>query len=107
MIDPKPENETVSKLRIASWIWFSGRKRRRRYARETTQRGADSLCLAAGRRGQEGQRRRSGEGGVGEGGRSLGAANRWDENERAARVAASAGRETRADRGRREAPVWP
>src|SRR6266851_3782586 len=53
--DPKPENETVSKLRMASWIWFSGRKRRRRYARETTQRGADSLCLAAGRRGQEGQ----------------------------------------------------
>src|SRR5207253_10855038 len=43
-------------LRKASWMWFSGRKRRRRNARETTQRGADSLCLATGRRRQEGQR---------------------------------------------------
>src|SRR5258708_35468948 len=100
MIDPKPENETVSKLRIASWIWFSGRKRRRRYARETTQRGADSLCLAAGRRGQEGQRSLSGDGGVAAGGLQLEAAIRGVGIERAARVAATARREPQAERDR-------
>ncbi len=26
---PKPENETVVRLRTASWMWLSGRKRRR------------------------------------------------------------------------------
>jgi len=89
--DPKPENETVSKLRIASWIWFSGR-RRRRYARETTQRRPDSLCLAAGRRRQEGQRSLSGDGGVAAGGLQLEAAIRGVGIERAARVAATARR---------------
>src|ERR1700692_5014987 len=62
--DPKPKNETVLKLRLASWIWFSGRKRRRRNARETTQRGADRLRLAASGRGQEGRRSLSGDGGI-------------------------------------------
>jgi len=48
--DPKPENETVLKLRRASWMWFSGR--RRRDARETRQQRADRLYLASGRRGK-------------------------------------------------------
>src|SRR5882762_2204050 len=63
--DPKPKNETVLKLRKASWMWFSGRKRRRRNARETTQRGTDPVCLATDRRGQEGQRSLSGDAGLG------------------------------------------
>src|SRR5712692_5466076 len=45
-------------------MWFSGRKRRRRHARETTQRGADRLRLAASRRGREGQRSLSRDGGI-------------------------------------------
>jgi transposase len=45
MNDPKPENETVLKLRLASWMWFSGQKRRRRDARETTQRKAIVYAL--------------------------------------------------------------
>src|SRR5882762_8891430 len=72
--DPKPKNETVLKLRKASWMWFSGRKRRRRNARETTQRGTDPVCLATDRRGQEGQRSLSGDGGIAAGGLQLEAA---------------------------------
>ena len=53
---PKPENETVEKLKVASWMCFSGRKRRRSNAQERTQRGANSLRLTASRRGSEGQR---------------------------------------------------
>src|SRR3984893_17789487 len=98
--DPKPENETVLKLRLASWIWFSGRKRRRRYARETTQRGADSVCLAAGRRGQEGQRSLSGDGGIGAGGVRVEAAIRGIGIERAAGTPATARRESQTERDR-------
>src|SRR6202790_4180511 len=98
--DPKPKNETVLKLRLASWIWFSGRKRRRRYARETTQRGADSVCLAAGRSGQEGQRSLSGDGGVAAGGLQLEAAIRGIGIERAEGTPAIAGRDRQAESDR-------
>src|SRR6185437_5584920 len=53
--DPKPENETVGKLKAARWICFSGRERRRSHAEEGTQRGAGRLCLKADRRRQEGR----------------------------------------------------
>src|SRR5580704_14932403 len=98
--DPKPENETVLKLRLASWMWFSGQKRRRRNARETTQRGADSVCLAAGRRGQEGQRSLSGDGGIAAGGLQLEAAIRGIGIERAAGTPATARRESQTERDR-------
>src|ERR1700674_1996335 len=97
-LDPKPKNETVLKLRRASWMWFSGRKRRRRNARETTQRRADSLCLAADRRGQESQRSLSGDGGVAAGGLQLEATICGAGIARAAGAPATARRKPEAER---------
>src|SRR3984893_11496248 len=84
-------------------MWFSGRKRRRRDARETTQRGADSLCLATGRSGQESQRSVSGDGGITAGGLQLEAAIRGIGIERAAGTPATARRKPQAE-GDRSGP---
>src|SRR6202030_1198047 len=98
--DPKPKNETVLKLRLASWIWFSGRKRRRRNARETTQRGADRLRLAASGRGQEGRRSLSGDGGIAASVLQLETAIRRSGIAGAAGTSATARREPQAERDR-------
>src|SRR5882757_10528577 len=81
-------------------MWFSGRKRRRRSARETTQRGTDPVCLATDRRGQEGQRSLSGDGGVAAGGLQLEAAICGTGIARTAGAPTTARRKPQAERDR-------
>src|SRR5215813_2238591 len=96
--DPKPENETVGKLKAARRICFSGRARRRRYAEEGAQRGADCLRLTTDRRRQEGQRGLPGDGSIAAGSVPVEATVRRIGIERSAGTSATAGRESQAEK---------
>src|SRR5262249_30729633 len=97
-VDPKPENETVGKLKAARRICFSGRARRRRYAEEGAQRGADCLRLTTDRRRQEGQRGLPGDGSIAAGSVPVEATVRRIGIERSAGTSATAGRESQAEK---------
>src|SRR5262249_33815958 len=85
------------KLKGARWICFSGRARRRRYAKKRAQRGADCLRLTTDGRRQEGQRGVPGDGSIPAGSLPVETSVRRIGIERGARASATAGRESQAE----------
>src|SRR5436189_5725706 len=97
MGDPKPENETVGKLRAAAGCDPLDESRRRIDAEKRTHRRADRVRVAASRRRQEGKRDLPRNGSFAAGVLQLEAALRRARSERAARVAATPRREPKAE----------
>ena len=95
--DPKPENETIDKLRTKPGCDPLDEGRRRRHAEEGAQRRGDRTSVAPGRSGPEGERDLPGNGCIAAGLLQLEAALRWIGFERVTRATAIAGRESEAE----------